>query len=209
MSEVGMRTNRAKTGCGIRFRTTSEGSAFPHGKTEGDGERGEKRGDALWEAHSFKDKTNLTNKHKLSPTVRASLLGSSEIVTLIAVKIHTPLNTHIDANVRIVNSNMKHRFLQNELKTTDTGETLWECLMNQMLLYGIEYCHIKTLNQMQPHVLGCCHSLHQCVRWIISISAGRSQGITEICHVLQPLHLRMVRKDKMTALIANLHLSPT
>ncbi len=71
--------------------------------------------------------------------------------------------------------------------------------MNQMLLYGIEYCHIKTLNQMQPHVLGCCHSLHQCVRWIISISAGRSQGITEICHVLQPLHLRMVRKDKMTS----------
>ncbi len=147
--------------------------------------------------HSFKNKLTSqtsTNSH----TVRASLLGSSEIVTLIAVKIHTPLNTHIDANVRIVNSNMKHRFLQNELKTTDTGETLWECLMNQMLLYGIEYCHIKTLNQMQPHVLGCCHSLHQCVRWIISISAGRSQGITEICHVLQPLHLRMVRKDKMT-----------
>jgi len=73
--------------------------------------------------HSFKNKRTSqtsTNSH----TVRASLLGSSEIVTLIAVKIHTPLNTHIDANVRIVNSNMKHRFLQNELKTTDTGETL-------------------------------------------------------------------------------------
>ncbi len=152
--------------------------------------------------HSFKNKRTSqtsTNSH----TVRASLLGSSEIVTLIAVKIHTPLNTH---NVRIVNSNMKRRFLQNELKTTDTGEILWECLMNQMLLYGIEYCHINTLNQMQPHVLGCCHSLHQCVRWIISISAGRSQGITEICfsHCISGWWGR----TRWHALIANLHLSP-
>lgn len=71
----------------------------------------------VWLRALIQKQTKLTNKHN-SCTVRTSLLRSSEIATLIAVKIHTPVNTHIDANVCIANSN------KNELKTTDIGETV-------------------------------------------------------------------------------------